>query len=334
MPLVRIALAGTDPTLAQVADLQRRMTALMADLLGKQAGLTVVTVERQPAAGWSVGGVVPAGGAVLAHVEAFITAGTNSAAQKAAFVRAAHDALATVLGPLASPTYVLVQELPAGDWGYDGATQAARRAASTTTTPRTLRGWAVLPPATALPTRDSALLLIDYQREYLDGCLPLTGVEAAVARARVLMAWADAAGLPVIHVHHVAARADAPLFAPGSEGVLPIPGLEPAPRHRLLHKGMPSCFHGTGLEELLRELQVKTLVLAGFATHMCVDTTTRDAVHRGFQAVVVADACASRPLPGTGGQGGPEALDGDTLHRASLAALADRFADVVTLGTV
>ncbi|WP_028999732.1 tautomerase family protein [Azohydromonas australica] len=130
MPLVRIALAGTDPTPAQVADLQRRMTALMADLLGKQAGLTVVTVERQPAARWSVGGVALADGTALAHVEAFITAGTNSAAHKSAFIRAAHDALATVLGPLASPTYVLVQELPASDWGYDGATQAARRVAA------------------------------------------------------------------------------------------------------------------------------------------------------------------------------------------------------------
>lgn len=130
MPLVRIALAGTKPTPAQVAELQRRMTALMADLLGKQAGLTVVTVGRQPAASWSVGGVAAAGTATLAHVEAFITAGTNSAAQKAAFIRAAHGALATVLGPLTSPTYVLVQELPAGDWGYDGATQAARRVAA------------------------------------------------------------------------------------------------------------------------------------------------------------------------------------------------------------
>lgn len=130
MPLVRIALGGTDPTPAQVAELQRRMTALMADLLDKQAGLTVVTVERQPAASWSVGGVAAADTAALAHVEAFITAGTNSAAQKAAFIRAAHGALATVLGPLASPTYVLVQELPAGDWGYDGATQAARRVAA------------------------------------------------------------------------------------------------------------------------------------------------------------------------------------------------------------
>jgi 4-oxalocrotonate tautomerase len=129
MPFVRIALAGTDPTPAQVADLQRRATALMAEALDKRADLTVVTVQREAAANWSVGGAALPDGAPLAQLEALVTADTNSAAQKAAFIRAAHDMLATVLGPLASPVYVVVRELPAGDWGYDGATQAARRAA-------------------------------------------------------------------------------------------------------------------------------------------------------------------------------------------------------------
>jgi 4-oxalocrotonate tautomerase len=75
-----------------------------------------------------VGGAAPADQRqALAQLEALITAGTNSAAEKAAFIRAAHDMLGTVLGPLASPVYVALRELPAGDWGYDGATQAARR---------------------------------------------------------------------------------------------------------------------------------------------------------------------------------------------------------------
>jgi 4-oxalocrotonate tautomerase len=130
MPFVRIALAGPEPAPAQVAELQRRATALMAEVLGKQAGLTVVAVERQPAAAWSLGGAAPTPGSTAAQLQAFITAGTNSAAQKAAFLRAAHELLATVLGPLAAPTYVMVQELPAGDWGYDGATQDSRRAAA------------------------------------------------------------------------------------------------------------------------------------------------------------------------------------------------------------
>jgi 4-oxalocrotonate tautomerase len=128
MPFVRISLAGQPATPAQVAELQRHATALMAQVLGKRADLTVVAVEQQPAAHWSVGGAAPADlRPPLAQLEALITAGTNNAAEKAAFIRAAHDMLGTVLGPLASPVYVALRELPAGDWGYDGATQAARR---------------------------------------------------------------------------------------------------------------------------------------------------------------------------------------------------------------
>lgn len=128
MPFVRICLASPQPSPAQVAALQRRATALMADVLGKRADLTVVAVERQPIAHWSVGGAALANeGRPLASMEALITAGTNSAAEKSAFMGAAHAMLAEVLGPLASPVYVALRELPAGDWGYDGMTQAARR---------------------------------------------------------------------------------------------------------------------------------------------------------------------------------------------------------------
>lgn len=320
MPFVRISLAASNPSPAQVAALQRRATALMADVLGKRADLTVVAVEHQPAAHWSVGGSAPTGeGRPLACLDALITAGTNGAAQKTAFIQAAQAMLAEVLGPLASPVYVALRELPAGDWGYDGQTQAARREAPPEPPPRTLRDWAGLPRRQALPTREAALVLVDYQREYLDGPLRVAGVQAAVARAAALRDWASANGLPVIHVHHVAARADAVLFAPGSAGVAPIPGLEPRTGEPVLVKQMPSSFHGTELDALLRRLGAKTLILAGFATHMCVDATARDAAHRGFQVVVVPDACGSRDLPG---------ISGEDLHRASLAAMADRFTDL------
>ncbi|HZX32989.1 MAG TPA: cysteine hydrolase family protein [Rhodocyclaceae bacterium] len=189
--------------------------------------------------------------------------------------------------------------------------------------PQTLRTWAGIPPVVQIRPAETALLLIDYQREYLDGRLPLTGAAAAIRGAEALMALADGAGIPVIHIHHIAAKSDATLFAPGTTAVEPIPGLEPREGHHRLTKGMPSSFHGTGLDELLRVQGIGCLLIAGFMTHMCVDTTTRDAVHRGYRAVVAGDTCASRPLPG--------GIDGKTQHRASLAALADRFADVVSV---
>lgn len=320
MPFVRIAFGGLAPAPATTAALQRQTTELLAGMLGKRPEVTVVAVESAPTGSWSAGGQ-PAG--PLAYMEAFITAGSNSAGEKAAFIAAADRLLRATLGDGASPVYVAVHELPAGDWGYDGVSQAARRATAMppATENRSLRSWAGSGPLPPLRPAQTALLLIDYQREYLDGRLPLPGAGAAAARARELVAGAERVGLRIIHIHHVAASASAPLFAPGGEGVQAIPGLAPAGHHLCLAKGMPSAFHATGLDQILRDARIDTLLLAGFMTHMCVDSTARDAVHRGYRVAVVGEACATRALPG-----GPDA---DVQQRASLAALADRFADIV-----
>jgi 4-oxalocrotonate tautomerase len=121
MPFVRVTLA---PALAPAV--QQRIAAgfthLMAELLGKKAALTSVLVES-PAGHWTIGGdAAPR----AAHVEALVTQGTNSPEQKAAFLAAARDLLAAEVGSLPPATYVVVRDIPAGDWGYDGLSQAAR----------------------------------------------------------------------------------------------------------------------------------------------------------------------------------------------------------------
>jgi nicotinamidase-related amidase len=137
--------------------------------------------------------------------------------------------------------------------------------------PATLRKLAGVPPVVAIAARHTALLLIDFQREYLDGALPLNAADASSWAAELMQA-ADRLGMLVAHVHQVAAHAGAALM-----------------------------------------------------THMCVDSTARDAVHRGYLVVVACDACATRDLPGTGGA----VIPARVVHEATLAALADRFADVV-----
>ncbi len=69
-----------------------------------------------------------------------------------------------------------------------------------------------------------------------------------------------------------------------------------------------------------------TEIVAGLMTHMCVDSTTRDAVSLGCKAIVAGDACATRDLPdrGTGA-----AVPHSEIHRGSLTALAVRFADAL-----
>jgi len=124
MPFVRMTVSG--PTLApkQVVLLHTEITQLMASVLGKRADLTSVLVEQPAAADWAIGGTAVK---VAVHVEATITAGTNSPEQKARFIEKAMGLLTSVLGSELNPaTYIVVNEVPANAWGYDGRTQQSR----------------------------------------------------------------------------------------------------------------------------------------------------------------------------------------------------------------
>jgi hypothetical protein len=61
-------------------------------------------------------------------------------------------------------------------------------------------------------------------------------------------------------------------------------------------------------------------------THMCVSATVRAALDRGLSSTVAMDATATRDLPDPLGGGD---LPAGIVHRAALAAIADRFATVV-----
>ncbi|WP_353861118.1 cysteine hydrolase family protein [Azospirillum formosense] len=179
-------------------------------------------------------------------------------------------------------------------------------------------------PATPSPLDSAALVLIDAQREYTEGALPLVGVEAAVAEAARLLERAREAGVPVFHiVHH--GKPGGALFNP--EGPLSgiVAPLLPLDGETVVVKHLPNAFAGTELDALVRATGRKELIVAGFQTHMCVSSTVRAALDLGWRTTVVDAASATRDLPdGAGG-----VIPAEALHRANLAALADRFAVVV-----
>ncbi|HEX6734953.1 MAG TPA: tautomerase family protein [Azonexus sp.] len=125
MPLIQITVAG--PTLPPdaIRSLQHETTRLMHEVLHKEAALTVVAVSQLPATAASAGGEP----VEAVWLQAQITAGTNTLGEKAAFIAAAEAMLVATLGAPAAPTYVVLHEVPATDWGYDGLSQAARRQA-------------------------------------------------------------------------------------------------------------------------------------------------------------------------------------------------------------
>lgn len=124
MPFIRVTVPGSTLAPKQVRLLQEEITQLMAAVLGKRADLTSVLVEQPVTADWAIGGTAVK---VAVHVEATITAGTNSPEQKAGFIEKTMRLLASVLGSELNPaTYIVVNEVPANAWGYDGRTQESR----------------------------------------------------------------------------------------------------------------------------------------------------------------------------------------------------------------
>ncbi len=123
MPFIRVTLSKKIESSERNA-LATGITGLMARILGKKPELTSVLVESTGEYLWKVGAEPPP---CAAHLEANITAGTNTEQEKSDFIREATALLRRHGGALPEATYVIVREVPATDWGYDGRTQLSRR---------------------------------------------------------------------------------------------------------------------------------------------------------------------------------------------------------------
>lgn len=184
-------------------------------------------------------------------------------------------------------------------------------------------------PTTRLDPATTALVAIDFQNEYFDGRMPIPDGLAALRHARRLIDWADRHAMPVLHAQHLA-PADSPIFAEGSKAFDIHAELRPAPSHVVLTKATPSAFAGTPLEAALQARGIKTLILTGLMTHMCVSATAFDAAPRGYQSLIVSDACATRDLDLDDGG----LLGHRELHRAALRGVSDVVAEVRTTDDV
>ena len=171
--------------------------------------------------------------------------------------------------------------------------------------------------------KDSALIMVDCQNTYRHGIMQLTNVEAAILEAQKLLNMARDLNIPIIHIQH-----DAGVGSPYdvTAGIGQISS-EVAPKNgeNVIAKNYPNAFIATPLEAQLKALGIENLVLAGFMTHMCINSTARGAFNLGFKPTVVASACATRSLIGANGK----VIDAQTMHDSALATVRDLFAVVV-----
>ena len=171
--------------------------------------------------------------------------------------------------------------------------------------------------------KDSALIMIDCQNTYRQGLMQLTNVEPAIIEAQKLLQMARDLKVPIIHIQHDAG-VGSPYDVTAEIGQISV---EVAPKNgeAVITKNYPNAFIATPLEAQLKALGIENVVIAGFMTHMCINSTARGAFNLGFKPTGVASACATRSLIGANGK----TIDAQVMHDSALAAVRDLFAVVV-----
>lgn len=152
------------------------------------------------------------------------------------------------------------------------------------------------------PMVKPALLLIDVINAFeFDGCESIVAAAREVTPAiEQLASKARAAAVPVIYANDNFGqwRSDfestvQACLAPDKPGHEVAARLRPQPGDYFVLKPQHSGFYATPLELVLKELGVDTLILAGFATDLCVLFTAHDAHMRGYNLMVPEDCTAS-----------------------------------------
>jgi nicotinamidase-related amidase len=183
-----------------------------------------------------------------------------------------------------------------------------------------------------------ALLVIDAQKVYTTPTLPLFCPDSAatVARINAIIETFRRSGDPVVYIRHCHKADGSDLgrmfdfqnewdgtfnFKEGTEEVEYDDGLLPPNGAVEIMKSRYSCFVNTPLQQLLDKQGVDTVVIAGFMTNFCCDTTARDAHGRDYYVEFILDATGT---PGT------ETMNEAAVREAEREFLGSGFARVLT----
>jgi len=181
---------------------------------------------------------------------------------------------------------------------------------------------------------NTALLLIDVQKGVNDllhwggpaGRRNNPDAEALIGE--LLRAWRRH-DLPVIYTQHDSRQKVSPLKLSLPGGAF-LEGLEPRQGELVVRKDVNSAFIGTNLELELRRRGIIRLVVVGFFTNFCVETTVRMAGNMGFDTYLVPDCCA------TTNRIGPDGIDHDPeeMHDISITSMHGEFCTALSYQNV
>jgi nicotinamidase-related amidase len=142
----------------------------------------------------------------------------------------------------------------------------------------------------------TAVIVIDMINDFVTGVFKSDRAAKIVPNIKVLLDFVRKHRVPVIyatdaHLPNVDPEFDVwgPHAEAGSWGADVIPELKPQKGDFRVLKRKYSAFQGTDLDQLLRELEVETVILTGVVTDICIQHTAADAFFRGYKIIVPKD---------------------------------------------
>lgn len=168
-----------------------------------------------------------------------------------------------------------------------------------------------------------ALLVIDVQNEYFTGKFKVTYPNNSFDNILKVMDYAKNNNMIIIIIQHTGLSGDT--FIKNSREWEVHPGILEKPYDYLIEKNKPSSFYETNLDEILKKEKIEGVVISGYMTQMCCDTTAREAYHRGYNVEFLSDATGTIDVNNKVG-----AISSKDLHKATLITQSLKFSNVIS----
>ncbi|CBX91500.1 hypothetical protein IAQ61_010845 [Plenodomus lingam] len=176
-------------------------------------------------------------------------------------------------------------------------------------------------PNSTASVKDSVLIIIDAQDEYIYGPLPAVDYkEVNVAIASLLEKYRKQNG-HVIHIVHNSGTDESPIFKPNGKLIKEMDGIEAINGETVIEKKHAGSFAETNLQEVLKKIGLNKLVLTGYMAHGCVSSTAREAATLGYDVLVAQDGVGQRDM---------KEIPAAQIKKGALGALDDMFGTLVT----